>query len=69
MKYRTILGMTRLESRDNPDGGMGEMPGTTPPPPGGGEPPAFTDPNGGNGINPGSGPIGGGGTYGAPPPP
>ena len=57
---RARLGVTSLESRDVPDGGF-EPPYFPPPPDGGGNPPIY-DPGTGTGIDPGQGPIGGGGT-------
>lgn len=63
MALRTRLSLTWLEARDTPDGGF-DPPSSAP---------QYTPPVGdlgtGSGINPGQGPIGGGETWVAPPPP
>jgi hypothetical protein len=65
--FRTRLGLMCLETRDNPDGGF-TSPSDPPPPPTEGTAPIY-DPGTGSGIDPGQGPIGGGDTWVAPPPP
>jgi hypothetical protein len=60
MTFRTRLGLTCLESRAVPDGTPGAPPQFDPP---------IYDPGIGGGIDPESGPIGGGDTNGAPTPP
>lgn len=69
MTFRTRLGLTWLETRDVPDGAPFDPPPMPPPPGGGDSNPPIYDPGAGSGIDPGQGPIGGGDTYGAPPPP
>ena len=71
MQFRTRLSLNWLETRDVPDGTMPGMPGDPPPPPGGYNPVMPSYDPGVGAPTPGSmgGPIGGGGTYQAPPPP
>ncbi|HEX4611517.1 MAG TPA: hypothetical protein VH092_25205 [Urbifossiella sp.] len=62
MKFRTRLGLTFLETRDVPDG----VPLDPPAPPPGGDAGMYGS---GGSIDPGDGPLGGGDTWQAPPPP
>ncbi len=68
MKFRTRLGFTVLEARDVPDGTLQESPTMEDPSTEDTEPGIY-DPGTGSGIDPGQGPIGGGDTWEAPPPP
>jgi hypothetical protein len=71
MKFRTRLSLDWLELRDVPDGTLTAPPTMGPPPPSS-DPGTYTftpggDTGVGGGVSPA--PIGGGGTYMAPPPP